>query len=97
MQRHKPLIRKALNQALIDMRPIFMELRIELGERLGRNPEIYVVSGTYLTKSKQSKLNAKLNINTSDGQNKWYKNNEKTTEERTKEWNKKYYAKKRLR
>ena len=95
MQRRRPLIKKALRQALVDMAPMLDHLRGELNEKKGKRAETYVVSGTCLLSPEQSRLNVDLKIHKVDGQNKWYKNNEMTVKERQKIYQKKLYNKRK--
>lgn len=67
----KPKTRKALKEALKDLRPEILSLKKNLNNQR-RYDENWVVGVSYLDTKEQRKLNSLLGLDTTEGINKWY-------------------------
>jgi len=69
--KQKPKTRKALKEALKDLRPEILSLKKNLNNQR-RFDENWVVGVSYLDTKEQRKLNSLLGLDTNEGINKWY-------------------------
>jgi len=69
MSNKKPLVRKALKEAIKDMNPEIKELKKELNPGPYDN---YVVGSSYLDTKEQRYLNELLGLTTNQGIEQWY-------------------------
>lgn len=74
MKKVKPKTRRAFRQAMKDMLPIFLNLRLKHHNRVRpRVNESLVIGSKILDTIEQRRLNRELGLTTFDGQMRWYK------------------------
>ena len=83
MKNKKPLIRKALKKAMVDMKPEVQKLRLETpnqryydwtdGDGYMSGTDTYVVPLSALDNVEVREMNKALGLDTTDGINQWYK------------------------